>query len=62
MKTTLFYACLVMTIGAMSCAENPKDVNTTNNADTAVLVNDPNNNMNANPVNDSTVNDTVHNH
>jgi hypothetical protein len=63
MKNTILYASLVITIavGALSCANNPKDVNTTSNADTAVLVNDTANNLNANPVNDTMVNDTVHN-
>ncbi len=64
MKRTILYACFIMSVAVstMSCANNPKEGDTTNNADPAVLVNDPGNSLNANPVNDTTVVDTVHNH
>lgn len=50
-----------ITVTLFSCSSTEQAGNTTTDADTAVLVNDPENNLNANPVNDTTVNDTVHN-
>jgi len=62
MKKKLFYAILATGIGLTSCDNNHKAVNTTTNSDTAVLVNDPGNSLNASPVKDTMVQDTVHNH
>ena len=61
MKNKLVYACIIMSVAVASCSNNNKAANTTTNADTAVLVNDQANNLNASPVNDTTVKDTVHN-
>ena len=61
MKNKIALVCMVAGIAFASCNNNPKNVNTTSNADTAVLVNDTANNLNASPVNDTTVHDTVHN-
>ena len=61
MKTTFLFIFTAMTLALYSCTSTEQTGNTTTDADTAVLVNDPDNNLNANPVNDTTVNDTVHN-
>ncbi len=61
MKTTFLFILTAMTLALYSCTSTEQTGNTTTDADTAVLVNDPDNNLNANPVNDTTVNDTVHN-
>ena len=61
MKTTFLFIFTAMTVTFYSCTSTEQTGNTTTEADTAVLVNDPDNNLNANPVNDTTVNDTVHN-
>lgn len=60
MKKKLIYVCALVAIGFASCQENNQPANTTNNADTAVLVDDPSNTLNASPVNDTLVADTVH--
>ena len=60
MKKTPIYICALMVIGFAACQDNHQATNTTTNADTAVLVNDPNNTLDANPVNDTVVADTVH--
>lgn len=62
MKSKLVYASLILAIGFISCENNSQAVNSTTSADTAVLVNDPANSLNANPVNDTMVKDTVRNH
>lgn len=59
MNIRLIAASAVLAIAAMSCNEDTKATHTTNDADTAALVNDPNNALNANPVNDTIVADTV---
>jgi hypothetical protein len=61
MKIKLMLACVVLLTTAMSCKSTEEgDVTTTNNADTAVLVEDPANKLEANPVKDTVVKDTVH--
>jgi hypothetical protein len=59
MNIRLIAACATLAIAAMSCNEDTKGSHTTSDADTAALVNDPNNTLNANPVNDTIVADTV---
>ena len=61
MKTTFLLIFTAVTVILFSCSSTEQTSNTTTDADTAVLVNDPENNLNASPVNDTTVNDTVHN-
>ncbi len=60
MKKKAIYLCALLAIGFASCQDSHETTNTTTNADTAVLVNDPNNTLDANPVNDTVVADTVH--
>jgi hypothetical protein len=66
-KLQLYLAALILSCGAISCGDagDGENVETTeigpgNEADspkdTAVLVEDPNNTLDANPVNDTTVN------
>ena len=58
MKRTLLFACIIMAF-ATSCNDANMANDETNNGDTAVLVEDPNNTLEANPVNDTTVGDTI---
>jgi hypothetical protein len=51
---------MAMALATTSC-DDADHSNTTTHEDTAVLVTDPNNNLEASPVNDTTVADTVHN-
>lgn len=60
MKKKLIYITALAAIGFASCQDSHEATNTTTNADTAVLVSDPNNTLDANPVNDTVVADTVH--
>ena len=58
MKRILFYACIIMTVAFTSCDEGGTTDSTTT-GDTAVLVQDPENTLEASPVNDTVVADTV---
>lgn len=60
MKKQIIYGWALLAIGFAACQDSHETTNTTTNADTAVLVEDPNNALNANPVNDTVVADTVH--
>ncbi len=61
MKINSIYIVFALSIALVSCSNNDKAANTTTNADTAILVDDPGNTLNANPVNDTMTTDTVHN-
>ncbi|MES2702049.1 MAG: hypothetical protein V4649_05390 [Bacteroidota bacterium] len=54
MKTIIFCLGLCL-VACMSCTETTKTETSTNNADTAVLVQDTANTLNATPVNDTTL-------
>jgi hypothetical protein len=55
MKQILLYASALIILGITSC-DNASTVNESDSkADTAVLVEDPENKLDANPVNDTTV-------
>jgi len=59
MKCKLFYACFVAVLVFTSCESREGTDASANNADTAVLVDDPVNMLDANPVNDTYIADTV---
>lgn len=61
MKKIFLLAVIAGTVAAASCSNNTKTADTTSNPDTAVLVQDTANNLNATPVNDTTVHGTVEN-
>lgn len=58
MKKILFFACIITTITFTSCGDSGT-TDSSNNGDTAVLVEDPENTLEASPVNDTLVADTV---
>lgn len=51
----LFYALVACSLCVVSCSETNKKEVSTDNADTAVLVTDTANRLNASPVNDTTI-------
>jgi hypothetical protein len=61
MKKILLYGCIAATVAVTSCGDTDKSETTTTNEDTAVLVEDPNNQLEAAPVNDTLIADTVTN-
>lgn len=62
MKKVLLYSSILIILAAASC-DNSTMNESDSKADTAVLVEDPANTLDANPVNDTTVIvDTVHTH
>lgn len=61
MKKMIFLGLIAGTLAVASCSNNTKTADTTSNPDTAVLVQDTANKLNASPVNDTTVHGTVKN-
>lgn len=59
MKTRLIYMCIALSIAATSCDSNEVDDTADTVEDTAILVEDPGNTLQADPINDTTVLDTT---
>lgn len=64
MKLKLLSACAMLAIAIASCGDADTDHDDTDRGDTAVLVEDPKNTLDADPINDTTVvvTDTTHIH
>ncbi len=59
MKTKLIYMCIALASVATSCDSNEVDDTADTAEDTAILVEDPGNTLQADPINDTTVLDTT---
>jgi hypothetical protein len=59
MKARLIYMCIALSIAATSCDSNEVDDTADTVEDTAILVEDPGNTLQADPINDTTVLDTT---
>jgi hypothetical protein len=59
MKSKLIYTCIALAILATSCDSNDMDDTANTAEDSAILVEDTGNTLQANPINDTTVNDST---